>query len=106
MGTSSVRQCGLFSARARRWLAKRGPGAVTVDSITQRLPSSKELVLSPLRFARRAYSASCGLETVLAYQEGIRRGHRIPATALAAALHTPAWGAIASGRHAGLLFAL
>jgi AcrR family transcriptional regulator len=78
-----------FLAAARALACERGPGAVTVDSITQRLKAPKGSFYH--RFpSRDALLGELWLETVLAYQEGfvaaIEAGN-----GLAAALHTPAW---------------
>jgi AcrR family transcriptional regulator len=78
-----------FLAAARALACERGPRAVTVDSVTQRLRAPKGSFYH--RFASRdALLGELWLKTVLAYQEGfvgaIERGD-----GLAAALHTPAW---------------
>jgi AcrR family transcriptional regulator len=78
-----------FLAAARALACERGPSAVTVDSITQRLKAPKGSFYH--RFpSRDALLGELWLKTVLAYQEGfvaaIEAGN-----GLAAALHTPAW---------------
>jgi AcrR family transcriptional regulator len=78
-----------FLAAARALASERGPSAVTVDSVTQRLGAPKGSFYH--RFASRdALLGELWLNTVLAYQEGfvaaIEAGN-----GLAAALHTPAW---------------
>ena len=78
-----------FVAAARTLACERGPSAVTVDSVTQRLKAPKGSFYH--RFASRdALLGELWLKTVLAYQEGfvafIEAGD-----GLAAALHTPAW---------------
>ena len=78
-----------FLAAARSLASERGPAAVTVDSVTERLKAPKGSFY--YRFASRdALLGEVWLETVLAYQEGfvaaIDAGE-----GLRAALHTPAW---------------
>src|SRR5271154_6935201 len=78
-----------FLAAARALCSERGPAAVTVDSITERLKAPKGSFY--YRFASRdALLGELWLATVLAYQEGfvaaIEAGE-----GLRAALHTPAW---------------
>jgi hypothetical protein len=78
-----------FLAAARAVAAERGPAAVTVDSISERLKAPKGSFY--YRFASRdALLGELWLTTVLAYQEGfvaeIEAGD-----GLGAALHTPAW---------------
>src|SRR5215475_14821564 len=78
-----------FLAAARALASERGPAAVTVDSVTQRLKAPKGSFY--YRFASRdALLGELWLTTVLAYQEGfvaaIDKGD-----GLGAALHTPAW---------------
>ncbi len=78
-----------FLAAARALASERGPAAVTIDSVTQRLKAPKGSFY--YRFASRdALLGELWLETALAYQEGfvvaIEAGD-----GLAAALHTPAW---------------
>ena len=78
-----------FLEAARTLAGERGPGAVTVDSITQRMKAPKGSFYH--RFASRdALLGQLWLEMVLAYQQGfvaaIDAGN-----GLAAALHTPAW---------------
>src|ERR1700732_123328 len=88
MGRALFDNAGFLGA-ARALAGERGPGAVTVDSITQRLKAPKGSFYH--RFASRdALLGELWLNTVLAYQEGfvaaIEAGN-----GLAAALHTPAW---------------
>jgi AcrR family transcriptional regulator len=78
-----------FLAAARDIVADRGPSAVTIDSIAERLKAPKGSFYH--RFASRdALLGELWLSTVLAYQEGF-----VAAIAagdgLGAALHTPAW---------------
>jgi AcrR family transcriptional regulator len=78
-----------FLAAARALIAERGPQAVTVDSVAERIGAPKGSFY--YRFASRdALLGELWLETVLAYQEGF-----VAAIAagdgLRAALHTPAW---------------
>src|SRR5712675_3450454 len=78
-----------FLAAARALACERGPGAVTVDSVTQRLKAPKGSFYH--RFASRdLLLGELWLKTVLAYQEGFVAA--IDAgDGLAAALHTPRW---------------
>jgi AcrR family transcriptional regulator len=78
-----------FLDAARGLIAERGPQAVTVDSVTERMGAPKGSFY--YRFASRdALIGEVWLKTVLAYQEGfvaaIEAGE-----GLSAALHTPAW---------------
>jgi AcrR family transcriptional regulator len=78
-----------FLAVARTLACERGPSAVTVDSVTQRMKAPKGSFYH--RFpSRDALLGELWLNTALAYQEGfvaaIEAGN-----GLAAALHTPAW---------------
>ena len=78
-----------FLDAARELVAERGPQAVTVDSVAERLGAPKGSFY--YRFASRdALIGEVWLTTVLAYQEGfvaaIEAGE-----GLSAALHTPAW---------------
>src|SRR5215472_5925698 len=78
-----------FIAAARALASAHGPGAVTVDSVTQRLEAPKGSFY--YRFASRdTLLGEVWLKTVLAYQEdfvaAIEAGE-----GLRAALHTPAW---------------
>lgn len=78
-----------FLAAARALASERGPGAVTVDSVTQRLGAPKGSFYH--RFASRdALLGELWLKTVLAYQEGFVTAVEA-GNGLAAALHTPAW---------------
>jgi AcrR family transcriptional regulator len=78
-----------FLAAARDLACERGPSAVTVDSVTQRLRAPKGSFYH--RFASRdALLGELWLKTVLAYQEGFVRAIEA-GNGLAAALHTPAW---------------
>src|SRR5499426_11298 len=78
-----------FVAAARALAGERGPGAVTVDSVTQRLGAPKGSFY--YRFASRdALLGELWLKTVLAYQEGFVAAIE-SGDGLAAALHTPAW---------------
>jgi AcrR family transcriptional regulator len=81
-----------FLAAARALACERGPGAVTVDSVTQRLRAPKGSFYH--RFASRdALLGELWLKTVLAYQEGFVRAIEA-GDGLAAALHTPAWARV------------
>src|ERR1700761_3440116 len=78
-----------FLAAARALIGGRGPQAVTVDSVAERIGAPKGSFY--YRFASRdALLGELWLKTVLAYQEGfvvaIEAGD-----GLRAALHTPAW---------------
>jgi AcrR family transcriptional regulator len=78
-----------FLAAARTLASERGPGGVTVDSVTQRLGAPKGSFYH--RFASRdALLGELWLTTVLAYQEGFVAAVEA-GDGLAAALHTPAW---------------
>lgn len=78
-----------FLAAARALASERGPGAVTIDSVTQRLKAPKGSFY--YRFASRdALLGELWLTTVLAYQEGFVAAVEA-GDGLAAALHTPAW---------------
>lgn len=80
---------GDFLAAARTLAAERGPAAVTVDSVAERLGAPKGSFY--YRFASRdALLGELWLATVLAYQEGFVRAIEA-GDGLAAALHTPAW---------------
>jgi AcrR family transcriptional regulator len=78
-----------FLAAARALVCERGPSAVTVDSVAQRLKAPKGSFYH--RFASRdALLGELWLKTVLAYQEGFVAAIEA-GDGLAAALHTPAW---------------
>src|SRR6202022_4076439 len=78
-----------FLAAARKLACERGPSAVTVDSVTQRLRAPKGSFYH--RFASRdALVGELWLKTVLAYQEGFVAAIEA-GDGLAAALHTPVW---------------
>ena len=78
-----------FLAAARALAYERGPSAVTVDSVTQRLKAPKGSFYH--RFASRdALLGELWLKTVLAYQEGFVAAIEA-GDGLRAALHTPAW---------------
>ena len=80
---------GGFLAAARALACERGPAAVTVDSVTQRLKAPKGSFY--YRFASRdALLGELWLATVLAYQQGFVAAIEA-GDGLAAALHTPAW---------------
>src|SRR6478736_1924855 len=88
MGRAVFDNAGFLGA-ARALACERGPGAVTVDSVTQRLRAPKGSFYH--RFASRdALLGELWLETVLAYQEGFVAAVEA-GDGLAAALHTPAW---------------
>jgi AcrR family transcriptional regulator len=78
-----------FLAAARALACERGPSAVTVDSVTQRLQAPKGSFYH--RFASRdALLGELWLTNVLAYQEGFVAAIE-SGDGLAAALHTPRW---------------
>jgi AcrR family transcriptional regulator len=78
-----------FLAAAHALACERGPAAVTVDSVTQRLKAPKGSFY--YRFASRdALLGELWLTTILAYQEGFVAAIEA-GDGLAAALHTPAW---------------
>src|SRR5262244_2315230 len=78
-----------FIAAARALASAHGPGAVTVDSVTQRLEAPKGSFYH--RFASRdALLGEVWLKTVLAFQEGFVAAIEA-GDGLAAALHTPHW---------------
>src|SRR5882672_11954865 len=88
MGRALFDNAGFLGA-ARALACERGPGAVTVDSVTQRLRAPKGSFYH--RFASRdALLGELWLETVLAYQEGFVAAIEA-GDGLTAALHTPAW---------------
>ncbi len=78
-----------FLAAARALASERGPAAVTINSVTQRVKAAKGSFY--YRFASRdALLGELWLETALAYQEGFVAAIEA-GDGLAAALHTPAW---------------
>jgi AcrR family transcriptional regulator len=78
-----------FLAAARALACEHGPGAVTIDSITQRMKAPKGSFYH--RFpSRDALLGELWLKTVLAYQEGFVAAIEA-GDGLAAALHTSAW---------------
>src|SRR6516162_10854526 len=78
-----------FLAAARTLAWERGPAAVTIDSVTQRLNAPKGSFYH--RFASRdLLLGELWLATVLAYQEGFVAAIEA-GDGLGAALHTPAW---------------
>src|SRR5271165_1675233 len=84
-----------FLAAARALIAERGPVAVTVDAVAERLKAPKGSFY--YRFASRdALLGEVWLKTVLAYQEGFIAAIEA-SDGLSAALHTPAW----ARRHLG-----
>ena len=88
MGRAQFDQAG-FLAAARALIAERGPQAVTVDSVAERLKAPKGSFY--YRFASRdALLGEVWLNTVLAYQEGFVAAIEA-GDGLGAALHTPAW---------------
>ncbi len=91
MGRPLFDRAGFVSA-ARELAFERGPAAVTVDSLTQRMGAPKGSFYH--RFpSRDALLGELWLNTVLAYHQGfvvaIEAGD-----GLAAALHTPAWSRV------------
>ncbi len=88
MGRAQFDQQG-FVAAARALIAERGPQAVTIDSVAERLKAPKGSFY--YRFASRdALLGEVWLNTVLAYQEGFVAAIEA-SDGLSAALHTPAW---------------
>jgi AcrR family transcriptional regulator len=80
---------GDFLAAARVLASERGPAAVTIDSVTQRLNAPKGSFYH--RFASRdLLLGELWLATVLAYQEGFVAAIEA-GDGLRAALHTPVW---------------
>ena len=78
-----------FLAAARALIAERGPNAVTVDSVAERIGAPKGSFY--YRFASRdALLGEVWLTTVLAYQHGFVAAIEA-GDGLSAALHTPAW---------------
>ncbi len=78
-----------FLDAARDLLAERGPEAVTIDSVAERIGAPKGSFY--YRFASRdALLGEVWLKTVLAYQEGFVAAIEA-GDGLKAALHTPAW---------------
>jgi AcrR family transcriptional regulator len=78
-----------FLAAARALACERGPAAVTIDSVTQRLKAPKGSFY--YRFSSRdALLGELWLETILAYQVGFVAAIEA-GDGLSAALHTPAW---------------
>jgi len=78
-----------FLAAARALACERGPGAVTVDAVMQRLRAPKGSFYH--RFASRdALLGELWLKNALAYQQGFVAAIEA-GDGLAAALHTPAW---------------
>jgi AcrR family transcriptional regulator len=89
MGRAQFNHAG-FLAAARDLAAERGPAAVTVDSVSERLQAPKGSFY--YRFASRdALLGELWLATTLAYQEGFVAAIEA-GDGLRAALHTPAWG--------------
>src|SRR5258708_29413529 len=89
MGRAQFDQEG-FVAAARALIAERGPQAVTVDSVAERLKAPKGSFY--YRFASRdALLGEVRLNTVLAYQEGFVAAIQAGAGSNAA-LHTSAFG--------------
>src|SRR5271155_106414 len=88
MGRARFDQAG-FLAAARELIAERGPAAVTVEAVAERLKAPKGSFY--YRFASRdALLGELWLTTVLAYQEGFVAAIEA-GDGLRAALHTPAW---------------
>ena len=88
MGRSLFDAAG-FLAVARALASERGPAAVTVDAVIERLGAPKGSFY--YRFASRdALLGELWLATVRSYQEGFARAIEA-GDGLAAALHTPAW---------------
>jgi AcrR family transcriptional regulator len=88
MGRAHFEYAG-FLAAARELIVERGPAAVTVDSITERMKAPKGSFY--YRFASRdALLGELWLTTVLTYQEGFVAAIEA-GDGLRAALHTPAF---------------
>ena len=88
MGRARFDQAG-FLAAARELIAERGPAAVSIDAVAERLKAPKGSFY--YRFASRdALLGELWLKTVLAYQEGFVAAIEA-GDGLGAALHTPAW---------------
>ncbi len=88
MGRARFDQAGFLTA-ARELIAERGPAAVTVDAVAERLNAPKGSFY--YRFASRdALLGELWLKTVLAYQQGFVAAIGA-GDGLGAALHTPAW---------------
>src|SRR5271154_2756119 len=88
MGRAQFDQAG-FLAAARELIAERGPAAVSVDAVAERLKAPKGSFY--YRFASRdALLGELWLTTVLAFQEGFVAAIEA-GDGLSAALHTPAW---------------
>jgi AcrR family transcriptional regulator len=78
-----------FLRAARALIAERGPQAVTVDSVAERMGAPKGSFY--YRFASRdGLLGEVWLKTVLAYQQGFVAAIEA-GDGLSAALHTPAW---------------
>jgi AcrR family transcriptional regulator len=78
-----------FLAAARALACERGPGAVTIDSVTRHMKAPKGSFYH--RFDSRDHLlGELWLKTVLAFQEGFVAAIEA-GDGLAAALHTPAW---------------
>jgi AcrR family transcriptional regulator len=78
-----------FVQAARALIAERGPQAVTVDSVAERMGAPKGSFY--YRFASRdALLGEVWLKIVLAYQQGFVAAIEA-GDGLSAALHTPAW---------------
>jgi AcrR family transcriptional regulator len=78
-----------FLQAARALITERGPQAVTVDSVAERMGAPKGSFY--YRFASRdALLGEVWLKTVLAYQQGFVAAIEA-GDGLSAALHTPAW---------------
>jgi AcrR family transcriptional regulator len=88
MGRARFDQAG-FLAAARELIAERGPAAVSVDAVAERLEAPKGSFY--YRFASRdALLGELWLTTVLAFQQGFVAAIEA-GDGLSAALHTPAW---------------
>jgi AcrR family transcriptional regulator len=88
MGRAQFDQAG-FLAAARALISERGPNAVTIDSVAERMGAPKGSFY--YRFASRdALLGELWLKTVHAYQEGFVAAIEAD-EGLRAALHTPAW---------------
>ena len=89
MGRALFDSAGFLDAARALACERGGPGAVTVDSITQRLGAPKGSFYHRFE-SRDALLGELWLKTVLAYQQGFVAAIEA-GDGLAAALHTPGW---------------
>src|SRR5215471_1994887 len=88
MGRAVFDNAGFLGA-ARALACERGPGAVTVDSVTQRLKAPKGSFYHRFE-SRDALLGELWLSTILDFQEGFFAALGA-GDGLRAALHMPAW---------------